>query len=368
MRHVSALPLILAIPALAACSDSLRPPERPSDRSHNARVADVSPAFAVSRLDLGTLGGRESRAIGNNDNGVVVGWSLNSAGQKRAFKWTAGGGMHALGTLAGGRPCQANHVTENGQVAGFCLNASGKQHAVLWSAAGVIRDLGTLPGGITSQATDVNDAGVVVGTSDVLIRGTHRTHAFKWTAAGGMRDLGVVPPSPGCDAAYSRAERINKSGQIAGTSLPGSCEFNEEAVRWSPAGAIQQLFPPNGDSYSHGHGINDAGHVAGNGELEAALWKPGSGWRVLGTLPGGDLGSTAFSVNNSDQVVGASSVSGGRNHAFVWTQAAGMQDLGTLAGGTNSQANDINNHTPRQVVGWSSRTGGAIHAALWTLH
>jgi probable HAF family extracellular repeat protein len=54
--------------------------------------------------DLGTLGGNESEAYGvSADGAVVVGWADNAAGQWRAFRWTASGGMQDLGTLGGGR-------------------------------------------------------------------------------------------------------------------------------------------------------------------------------------------------------------------------------------------------------------------------
>jgi probable HAF family extracellular repeat protein len=47
--------------------------------------------------DLGTLGGRESEARGvSADGSVVVGWAQNAAGQRRAFRWTAAGGMKDL--------------------------------------------------------------------------------------------------------------------------------------------------------------------------------------------------------------------------------------------------------------------------------
>jgi probable HAF family extracellular repeat protein len=47
--------------------------------------------------DLGTLGGGESEAYGvSADGSVVVGWADNAAGQLRAFRWTAAGGMEDL--------------------------------------------------------------------------------------------------------------------------------------------------------------------------------------------------------------------------------------------------------------------------------
>jgi probable HAF family extracellular repeat protein len=76
----------------------------------------------------------------------------------------------------------------------------------------------------------------------------------------------------------------------------------------------------------------------------------------LGTLGGSN--GVAFGINNADQVVGASGISGDtEEHAFLWTDDGDpntddMKDLGTLPGRTLSIAYGINNAD--QVVGSSS--------------
>jgi probable HAF family extracellular repeat protein len=96
--------------------------------------------------DLGTLGGWGSAAYGvSADGSVVVGWAENSAGQWRAFRWTAAGGM---------------------------------------------QDLGTLPGGDESWAYGVSaDGSVVVGGGG---EGIWQLYVFRWTASGGMKDLNLT--------------------------------------------------------------------------------------------------------------------------------------------------------------------------------
>jgi probable HAF family extracellular repeat protein len=93
--------------------------------------------------DLGTLGGDESEANGvSADGSVVVGSAYNAAGQWRAFRWTAAGGMQDLGTLPGGGGSEAYGVSADGSVVvGSARNAAGKWRAFRWTAAGGMQDL-----------------------------------------------------------------------------------------------------------------------------------------------------------------------------------------------------------------------------------
>ncbi len=78
----------------------------------------------------------------------------------------------------------------------------------------------------------------------------------------------------------------------------------------------------------------------------------------LGDLGGGS--SRANGINNNSQVVGASSISGGAQHAFLWSGSV-MQDLGALGDNIVSAANDINNIN--HIVGTSA--GGNRHSFLY---
>jgi probable HAF family extracellular repeat protein len=119
--------------------------------------------------DLGTLGGRQTRASDINDIGQVVGASENATGRMRAFRWV-NGTMRSLGTLGGNVSGAAainnlGHVVGLSKVTGNIRDPQGNAivHAFLLKN-GVMTDLGTL-GGLSSAALDINDAGQVVGWS-----------------------------------------------------------------------------------------------------------------------------------------------------------------------------------------------------------
>jgi|GEM_PF-2380129 len=133
-------------------------------------------------------------------------------------------------------------------------------------------------------------------------------------------------------------------------------------------------------------GINDADQVVGISDTtpglgkghglegsHAFLWTPGGTDGVKGNPQMKDLGtlggplSQANDVNNAGQVVGLSFNAEGVEHAVLWNPGSGgemlMMDLGTL-GGENSEA--ISTNEQGQVVGFSETGDGGIHAFLWT--
>jgi len=134
---------------------------------------------------LGTLGGAKSRAYGvSSDGRVVVGEAENAAGQRRAFRWTAGGGMEDLGTLPGYDASYAYGVSADGRVVvGAAANAAGRGRAFRWTAAGGMEDLNItyasllIPGSYLEQAYAISpDGRYIVGQG--YNAATGRTEAF----------------------------------------------------------------------------------------------------------------------------------------------------------------------------------------------
>jgi probable HAF family extracellular repeat protein len=104
-----------------------------SDVGGRRHAFRYDPATGVTR-DLGTLGGLESEAVGINDAGDIVGWSLNAAGQKRGFIWNhVTERMYELPPLPGDVESGANDINQNGVIVGYSAGAGGIHIAARWT-------------------------------------------------------------------------------------------------------------------------------------------------------------------------------------------------------------------------------------------
>ena len=157
---------------------------------------------------MGTLpGGDTSQALAINNDGLAVGFSTVSSGDRHAFLWSASAGMKDLGTLPGDRASEAHRINSPGDVIGSSTGPGGT-HAFLWTAAGGMQNLGGINGN-ASNAIDFNNSDQVVGVATTAMGG----HAFVWSASTGMVDLNsVIPANAG--VILTSAVGINNAGAI----------------------------------------------------------------------------------------------------------------------------------------------------------
>ena len=181
-------------------------------------------------LDLGTLGGTNSSAWGNNFAQQVVGEAdtdivdpNTGITETHAFVWDSVHGMQDLGSL-GGDFAQANGINSSGQIVGLSSLPGELQIEAFLYQNGTMKDLGNLGGtSLFSQATGINNPGTVVGFSNVTINGVVDVHAFVWTSKGGLQDLNsLIPANSGWD--LQAANSINSNGKIVGAGT-----FNGES-------------------------------------------------------------------------------------------------------------------------------------------
>jgi len=275
---------------------------------------------------LGVLGGSDAEAHGINDSDMVVGWSDDGSGNRRAFRWTSGGGLVDLGTAGGRTDSEALSVNGSSEIVGtvldFDLPQESERQAFLYlpsPAYGLgagMNVLGTL-GGEESVATDLNDSGQVVGGAE---NASGQWRPFRW-ASGSFTNLGTLGGET--VTLDHRAEAVSASGNVCGRS-----------------------------------------YTAG-GDAHAFYWD--GSMTDLGVLTGGSE-SWAFGINDSNVVVGTSDVTGGAFHAFVWDSTNGMRDLNNLiptgTGWTLIRATDINEDG--FIVGFGTNGSGDGRAFLLT--
>jgi probable HAF family extracellular repeat protein len=320
----------------------------------------IASAPSYRLIDLGTLGGAESRAISINAAGAVAGFSTTNGGDSHAFLY-AGGVMTDLHAFQGPMS-MAFGVNNRGQVVGDYLpDENGPCHAFLYSG-GKMTDLGTLYGG-DSFARGINDRGQVVG--HCTDRKSGRNRAFLYSG-GKMTDLGTL----GTD---SYAHDVNADGQVVGYCATAGKKADRAFL--CRLGVGMKDLGTLGGSTSSALRINDLGQIvgrsataeAGDGArrgLRAFLLAGDSGMKDLGSL--GGYASSAFGINGKGQVVGDAVDSHGTIHAFLHQPDGTMIDLNGVVdaalGWTLNSARAINN--PGQIAGYGTAPDGNTRAFL----
>ena len=222
-------------------------------------------------IDLGTLGGRRSRAYAINDHDVVVGVSELADGTQRPFLYN--GRMEPLETLTGGTYGIAFDINNSGLIAGASGMPSSSSrprvHAVLW-IKGVPRDLGTLEEAGNSVAYAVNDHGDVTGVTD--LDGEETVFLYQ---QGTMRDLHIG----------GHAFGINNADDIVGTLTPPE-RGRPRGFLWHE-GEIQELNSLlSSDTYriEVAYRINDRGQILCSGVSQPGMSQAGMAQGTLHAL------------------------------------------------------------------------------------
>jgi len=268
--------------------------------------------------DLGVLPGKETEATSPaalNEQGQVAGNSGESA-----FRYE-GMDKKAMEDLARSLPrsvSRAFGINAFGQVVGDATltgapvpGTKTARHAVIFKE-GSVTDLGVLKrGGAYSRANGVNRAGQVVGFSGPALDSAS-SRAFIWSSSTGMLDLGTL------GGAYAQALGINDAGMVTGNAQKGSVAVGVDqpaashAFLWSAKMGMLDLGTLAGE-FSYGTFINARNHVVGystidkeNDRVHAFLFN-GEKMQDLGSLSAGSAASDrsfALGVNDNDEVVG----------------------------------------------------------------
>ena len=329
----------------------------------------ITSMTALSRVDLGTLGGASSYAADVNSVDVVVGWSQTGTGTTHAFRWSAGAGMVDLGTLPGDAMSRAVAVLdgENGEILGVS-GATDRWTPVVWSASGSVRPLPIpLISNLTiALPTGFNSQGDVVGSDGGTLQ-----HAWIWSETDGKYDLSANVQGTSNEGS---AAAITESGLVVLTTRAYTCRRNPSCWRtyvWSKTSGYGALGTVGNDPEGSvtALGMNETGTVVGwttSDETGASpyLWAAGSGFiRLANYSTGSSRYGYATAVNSNGIVVGADfEPASGSIVASKWLADGAIVRL-SPEDPNPSIAVAINN--AGAIAGWATISNGASHAVLW---
>jgi uncharacterized membrane protein len=210
-----------------------------------------------------------------------------------------------------------------------------KEHAFLMRQAGEqIIDLQPAQPGtfILGAAQSINNKGQIVGWARDIVPGPDYACLFDSTGGGANKSLGTR-----FGQQESHAYSINDSGQIVGQIYVKNVYYHAFVFDSTGNGANKDL--GSGCAYS-----NNESEIVGSHTKACIFDSTGNGNNInLGAI-GNDTSSYAYSINNSNQIVGISYNPYPYNYRACLFDSSGNGfniDLGTL-GGSTSEALSIN--------------------------
>lgn len=216
-------------------------------------------------VNLGTLGGTDSRALGMNNNDMLVGWSASKADNSDhvAFMTDASSATPVLkpleGEILGGKRSFAFDINDSNQIAGVATKPDGSAIAFIYKD-GVTTELGSLDSSGYSEARAINDKGETTGWS--------LTTSGKYAAF--MHDGTNMTELPGLGG-DTQAYDINTHGHIVGSA--NDTEDNRHAFVYKD-GHLMDLYKmipaadkENWKELREAYSISDDGVVVGRGRF-----------------------------------------------------------------------------------------------------
>lgn len=355
---------LLALSGILGCDAT----EPTATAAAGAAPAGVG-AEAISRIDMGTLGGANAWASDINNAGTAVGWSDTPQGTMRGFRWTSKSGMVALPLLPGHQWSRADQITPAGTILGVSDTTGGSGQPVTWNALGVPSRLkvpypaGSTYGWITA-INDLRQATGGAGNSDISANG------FFWSRQTGVLDL--LQPTPGYYEVF--AADMTSYGVVIGSYVDCAVGCWYRPFTWSLlTGFVSLGQPPEADPYGHfgGGQMNELGEYVGwgdaplSGGLYSYSWGPIHGFKILPPFdPTAEEVAFGSDIDLFGRVVGqvlleVSDVS----RPVVWPVSGGVVDLAPT---DPSSAFAIAINDKGIVVG-GTLTASGYHATAWKL-
>jgi uncharacterized membrane protein len=305
-----------------------------------SRHAAFWPSSQSAPIDLGTLAGLHSTAVGMNPRREIVGFAFNAdfSVELPLFWASPNTAPVELPGLPAGLLGEVYDINPSGKIVGQFYSADfSVDRAVFWpnsNAAPVyLRQLSDeFP---LSGAFSINASGNILG--DACHAAFVECHAAFWATSASTP---VALASPGGDFIYTDiilpCHAINGPGNMVGYARNGDFSA-ERAVFWASSSSPAVILSTVGEfTNAVAAGISDNGQIVGSGYNEdfskerPFLWPSvtSQGIDLTTFFPAGsnwDLDSMfAVTINNRGEIVGSGKFTDGTVHNFVLIPVAGF--------------------------------------------
>jgi uncharacterized membrane protein len=319
------------------------------------------------------LGGRRANDI--SESGQIVGSKTSAPELVHAAFWASSQSAPIdLGTLPGLRSTAVG-MNPRREIVGFAFNADGSvQLPLFWASTNSAPvELPGVPAGLLGQAYDINPSGQIVGqffSADFSV-----FLAVLWPSSNAAP---VYLPQLSQSLPLSGTASINASGNILGDSC--DAELVEcHATFWASSTSIPVALASPGGEFIYtdfvlpGHAINGAGNMVGfarNADFSAeraVFWASSSSPAVILSTVGEFTNAVAAGISDNGQIVGIGySEDFSRQRPFLWPSATSQGiDLTTFfPSGSNWDLDSmfavtVNNRG--EIIGSGLFTDGTTH-------
>jgi uncharacterized membrane protein len=364
-RSRSVLPVCLATLGLGLSAASEAP-----RRTFITSTPKAQPQVQYMVIELG---GRRSNDI--SESGQIVGQKEFAPGLRHAAFWPSSQSAPIdLGTLPGLRSTAVG-MNPRREIVGYAFSADlSVERPLFWASPNSAPvELPGLPAGLLSEVYDINPSGQIVGqffSADFSV-----DRAVLWPSSNAAP---VYLPQLNENLPLSGAAGINASGNILGDSC--AADFVEcHATFWANSTSTPvALASPGGDFiYTDfvlpGHAINGAGNMVGfarNADFSAeraVFWASSSSPAVILSTAGEFTNAVAAAISDNGQIVGIGyNEDFSRQRPFLWPSATSQGiDLTTFFPAGSSWDLDsmfaaaVNNRG--EIVGSGLFTDGTVH-------
>jgi hypothetical protein len=320
------------------------------------------------------LGGRRANDI--SESGQIVGQKEFAPGLRHAAFWPSSRSAPIdLGTLPGLRSTAVG-MNPLREIVGYAFNADfSVELPLFWATPNSAPvELPGLPAGFLGEVYDINPAGQIVGqfvSADFSVE-----RAVFWPNSNAAP---VYLPQLSDEFPFTLASSINASGNILGDACADFFVCDGHATFWATSASTPIALASRGGEFIYtnivlpGHAINGAGNMVGyahNADFSAeraVFWASSSSPAVILSTVGEFTNAVAAGISDNGQIVGIGySEDFSRQRPFLWPSATSQGiDLTTFfPPGSNWDLDSlfavtINNRG--EIVGSGLFSDGTVH-------